>query len=206
MSTKLTAEALWETPHVEMKRIFNQLALTAKGRWMLSQLGGLVYDALGMKVSSLPRIPDWPETLAVYPREEQPQRPEVGPLLAGKPCEDGSVYLGYGTLDGKLLLVLPDFRVLQPKGRIRASSASYNITALRGIGADTCSGRIVDYRPPRWRVTNPATGKQQTYMREADAMSEKARIVSMLQDELPAHLKDFVKVDPDTVTVEEVRE
>ena len=49
MSTKLTAEALWQTPRVEMERTFNQLALTAKGRWMLSQLGGLVYDPTSRK-------------------------------------------------------------------------------------------------------------------------------------------------------------
>lgn len=142
----------------------------------------------------------------VYPERPTSLRPEVGPLMAGAPSGDGSVYLGYGTLEGKLLLVLPDFRRLQPSAVVKTCSVDGIGPVLRRIGADMYGGRIVDHRPPRWRVTNPATGKQQTYMREADALSEKARIVSMLQDELPAHLKDFVKVDPDTVTVEEVRE
>lgn len=206
MDTKLTAQMFRRAKLPELRQLFDELGESPSGRWLLGKMGEAIYDAMGMKVSSLPRIPNWAETLVAYPRAEQPQRPEVGPLMAGKSGEDGSVYLGYGTLEGKLLLVLPDFRALQPKGQIKSSSVASISLALRGIGANVYGGRVVDHRPVRWRVTNLATGMQQTYMREADALSEKARIINMLQGELPVHLQGFVKVDPDTVKVDEVRE
>lgn len=182
---------LYHSPSPEIKREVDALMARPGGVRALQAVLRIMLDALPP---------------GVYPERPAPQRPEVGPLMAEAAGGDGSVYLGYGTLEGKLLLVLPDFRALQPKASIKPSSQGAVYMTLRSIGAVGFNGRIEDQRPVRWRVTNQATGKQQTYMREADAMSEKARIVSMLQDELPAHLKDFVKVDPDTVTVEEVRE
>lgn len=182
---------LYHSPSPEIKREVDAL---------LSRPGGVraLQAVLRIMLDALPP--------GVYPGRPAPQRPEVGPLLAGAANGDGSVYLGYGTLDGKLLLVLPDFRALQPKGQIKSSSVAGISNALRHIGADVYGGCVIDHRPVRWRVTNPATGKQSTFMREADALSEKARIVGMLQDELPTLFKDFVKVNLDTVTVEEVRE